>query len=311
MDRRTARRKLNALNRQELRRFAGDLLRWIGAHAAARLVDDSPFPHPDEREQLLLVAVDDDSTLERLEHLSNFLVALVRAQAGQFAALDPVLDDEAVHAGVHEEWRRHIDACQRALSFDAMAGLSLVDDTVHALDDVFTAVRTFGLAGTVSAFDPAELLAQARPLFASAVATISSIPMDESHFERLIETTRTMCVLTGSVQPWEVVGLKVGPTQLASKSTLIQRYLDDHREFSETTLQLLRLLARACQTPERIETFVHSAELFVEDDPRVIELIASTYREMGKIDVARFWVGEGRIKHPESTAWDSLEERLF
>lgn len=301
MNRRAIERVLESLSRAELRAIALELTDWLGADAAARMLPDSPFERSAERPQLQLAAVDTGLASARLAHVRAVALAAVRAHGAEVPALSAALRSDAVDAAIAEGIRAAVRDAERAVRFDLRAGLELTDEVLDTLVRVAGAAEAFGSRWTPPRPSVDSLLA-------SIAERVAGVALDETTFGMLVEVCRTASRVADASHPWALVESAASNSRNGGAARWICRLLE-HGAARDAVVPLLEALAGASGADA--DLVVQTAEMHLDAGPSVFEVLVRTLRAHERLDEARFWVGEARLRHPDSEAWSRLEAALF
>ncbi len=305
MDRRSIEATLDALSRAELRDLTAELLRWVGADAAAHVLPDSPFSATDQQAQLPLAAIDTGAVGRRIEHLTALGVAMARVSGGDFPAIAASVSDPQLAGALREAFEELAEEASRAIGYDFRAGLELTDRLVDALAIVREADRAFRRPS-----EEARTTPDLDPLIATVEEQLRDVTVDESGLRALVALARRLAEEQRDEGPYRLVAAAVATPRNAEARGRLVRYLERAPSGPET-VPLLRVLAGTADTDGDVETFVQAAELHLGADERVIEMIVTTLHARERVDEARFWIGEGRLRFADGVRWSALEEKLF
>lgn len=293
MSRRDFEQTVETLSRAELRALVMELTAWVGESAVPRLYPEGPIRSGTRQAQLALAAVDVDASAMRREHVLSLSLGLLRAPGALKGA---PLELSDVHRGLADAWAELESDAVAALRFDFPAGLALASALVGASVRVRKAMDTFG--GSIS--EPSL-----GNVFALLGERASSVSLDERTFGHLVELCSDASeTLTAGV--WEPIRA-VLEAQPDSRRWLIRLF----ESGTIATPALVPLLEALAATPGAVEDVVQVGEICLDGGVAVFEVMVRALHSAARIHEARFWIGEGRLRHPGSEAWSQLEGSLF
>lgn len=304
MDRRNRQHRIDALSRNELQRFAAEVVDLAGPDAVARLVADAPFSPRAPSGQLALAAVDADGLRAEIERLSAVSLVRLRAAANRDDALSEALLVPTVAAALDAAWTAVGDRIRRALAFDPVEGLDVVDTAARTVERLARAEVAWGVP---DAGAPAHADAIVVDAYADAVARHAAAGLDAETLSRLLDIAARLRAPAGAPSVASRLGDALAVAPHGTTLTTIERWLDHHPRMTAGTLPLLRALHRA----GRVDALVRAVEAVAPDSPDAVALVVDALITAERFDEARFWLGEGRILHAEFGGWDALDGRLY
>lgn len=293
MTQRDFERTIETLSRAELRALVMELTAWVGESAVPRLYPAGPIRPSTRQAQLALAAVDVDASATRREHVLSLSLGLLRAPG---ALQGPPPDLSETHRRMAAAWAELEGDAVAALRFDFPAGLTLASALVRASVRVRTAMETFG--GSV----PEPSLGE---VFGLLGERASATALDERTFGQLVALcSDAAATLTPGV--WAPVG-SVLAVQPDARRWLIRRF----ESGAVRKHALVPLLEALAATEGPVEDVVQVGEICLDGGVAVFEVMVRALHSAARIHEARFWIGEGRLRHPGSETWSELEGSLF
>lgn len=304
MDRRTRQHRIDALSRNELQRFAADVVDLAGPDAVARLVADAPFSPRAPSGQLALAAVDADGLRAELERLSAIALVRLRAAANADDALSRAVLVTPIADALDAAWTAVGDRIRRALAFDPVEGLDVLETAARTVERLARAETAWGVP---DAGAPAHADAIVVDAFADAVGRHAAAGLDAETLARLLDIAARLRSTAGAPTVADRLGEALAAEPHATTLSTIERWLDHHPRITPGTLPLLRALHAAAH----VDALVRAVEAVAPDSAAAIALLVDALITAERYDEARFWLGEGRILHPDFAGWDALDGRLY
>lgn len=291
MSQRNLRQPLESLNRSELRELVRDLTAWVGVSAIPRLVPHGPIRPSTKQAQLALAAVDVEASRERHEHVVSLCLGLIRAER----ALGDPIDDGAMQSGLVRAWEELVRDASAALRFDFPAGLDLAYDLVESSSRLATASAAYGK--TVPRPELQELVG----LIAERVAAIA---LDERTFATLVH----LCAEASADGEfaWTPIDASLASHQDARRWLI--RLFESRTLPNSAVVPLLQALQRGAGP---VEDVVQVGEISLDAGIDVFGVMIRALHNASRIHEARFWIGEGRLRHPGAELWQELDASLF
>lgn len=292
MSHRNLRQTLESLNRSELRALVRDLASWVGESAIPTLVPEGPIRPSTRQAQLALAAVDVEASGERREHVVSLCLGLIRAER---ALGEQAIDLEPLRASVTRAWSDLASDASAALRFDFPAGLALASQIVEASAQLRTASEAYGTEM------PRPILAELVDLIAKRVAAIA---LDERTFATLVRLCATASA--ESTHAWSPIDAAL--TAHPDARRWLIRLFEGRTLRRHVLVPLLHALQRA-EGP--VEDVVQVGEISLDAGIEVFAVMIRALHDASRIHEARFWIGEGRLRHPGAALWAELEAALF
>jgi hypothetical protein len=293
MNRQRFAQTLESLSRPELRALASELCAWVGESALSVLYPDGPIRGTTRQAQLALAVVDVEASAARREHVLSLSLGVLRAGPALGGAV-PNLD--SLRDGIAGSWRSLESDAASALRFDFPAGLELASALVRAVVQLRVAMDAY------QAEVPLPSLDGVLGLLAERAASVS---LDERTFGSLV----SLCAdasRTGSGDAWASVAALIA-SQPDARRWLI-RLFESNQVRRSAVVPLLDVLAGA---DGAVEDVVQVGEICLDAGVEVFGVMVRALHGASRIQEARFWIGEGRLRHPSSDVWADLEASLF
>ena len=284
---------LESLSRPELRGLVCELSAWVGESAIPVLYPQGPVRGTTRQAQLALAAVDVEASARRREHVISLSLGLLRAGpalGGDVPALD------GMHRALTRSWSTLESEAAAALRFDFPAGLDLASALVQSAVRLRAAMDAFG------AEVPLPTLSEVLGLLGQRAGSVS---LDERTFGALVGLCSDAAELAAD-DAWAPVAAVLA-SQSDARRWLI-RLFESKQIRGDALVPLLEVLAG---TGGPVEDVVQVGEICLDGGEPVFLVMVRALHAASRIHEARFWIGEGRLRHPSSAAWAELEGSLF
>lgn len=315
MTRRELLTRVESLSRPELQRVVVELVRQFGSDAAARLIPDSPFPIAKSSSQLMLVAVDTVSVMTEIERVVAFGTSLAQLESCGIPDVGAHLNHPALRLALERRWEHLMDECRRAAEYDPAQGLAMADRTVDALVALRRATRAYDVGHAARngtwALDVAAMLQTALPVVEAVARRLCTLAVTGEPARHLFETVAALHALAPDADAFGMLSRAFDAAPDPTPVRELLHWLESDSRAAAHTVPALSLLA-ARVVPDDVDSYVRVAEVFVDHDARIIADLVRCLAEHDRDDEARFWLGEGRIRHAgRASVWDDLEEEFL
>ncbi|MFT6397454.1 MAG: hypothetical protein ACJAYU_002207 [Bradymonadia bacterium] len=292
MNQRNLRQTIESLNRSELRELVRDLAAWVGEGAVPKLIPHGPIRPSTKQAQLALSAVDVDASRERREHVVSLCLGLIRAER---ALGGPAVDIGSFQESLVRSWAELVEEASAALRFDFPAGLELAREIVEASGRLLIASTAYGTR------TPRPELGELLGLIGERVTAIS---LDERTFGVLVKLCGSACIDVGDA--WSPIDASLASHKDARR--WLTRLFEGRTLPTAHVVPLLRALEQA---DGPVEDVVQVGEISLDAGIEVLSVMIQALHNASRIHEARFWIGEGRLRHPGAALWAELEATLF